>query len=200
MISARIVSRDYDEPNVAVFASEITTNGVSQFGEATQDVELDPRRTTFTFPSPRPRPTDNILVSRPATTVVRSWTRARSRLTRMGHTAAPCGARERSARDHGLDPDGIRADHPDRLGFTALHLASQKHAVDGGAHVDPVDAHGNTPLFTAVFNSRAGGDVIAPLRRHGADPLHRNGAGNSPVALARLIGNHGVARLFADLP
>src|SRR5438309_11499733 len=42
------------------------------------------------------------------------------------------------------------------------------------------DAHGNTPLWTAVFNSRGDGDVIRLLRSHGADSRHVNAAGRTP--------------------
>jgi ankyrin repeat protein len=95
----------------------------------------------------------------------------------------------------------------DAEGFTPLHFAAQERAVDvarllldHGADVDPVNVHGNTPLFTAVFNSRSDGSVIELLRASGADPLHENLSGQTPVGLARLIDNYDVARFFADLP
>ena len=59
---------------------------------------------------------------------------------------------------------------------------------------------GNTPLFVAVFNSRGRGDLIAVLRQRGADPLEANNSGQTPVGLARLIGNYDVAQFFADMP
>ena len=68
------------------------------------------------------------------------------------------------------------------------------------ADVDAVDAHGNTPLGRAVFNSGEDGAVIAALRKAGADPTLPNASGVSPVSLARTIGNHDVAKFFADLP
>ena len=102
----------------------------------------------------------------------------------------------------GADPDAA-----DVQGFTALHFACQQGGVesarallDGGATVDSVDAFGNTPLWTAVFNSRGRGDLIELLWTHGADPLHVNNAGRTPVSLARLIANFDVAQFFADLP
>ncbi len=95
----------------------------------------------------------------------------------------------------------------DRLGFTPLHLAVQEGSLaaarlllDHGAKVDPVDKFGNTPLFVAVFNSRGRGDLIVLLRERGADPFHRDDAGQTPVGLARLIANFNVAQFFADLP
>jgi ankyrin repeat protein len=101
----------------------------------------------------------------------------------------------------GADPNA-----PDRLGFTALHLAAQEGVIPaaeillaGGARVDAVNSYGNTPLFTAVFNSRGRGELIRLLRHHGADPRHPNNTGQTPAGLARLIANYDVAQFFADL-
>lgn len=95
----------------------------------------------------------------------------------------------------------------DVRGVTPLHLAAQEGALDvarlllaTGVAVDSTDVHGNTPLMSAVFNSRGRGDLIELLRANGADPLRPNGSGQTPVGLARLIGNFDVARFFADLP
>ena len=95
----------------------------------------------------------------------------------------------------------------DKQGFTPLHLAAQEGAqemarvlLDHGATVDSVNRFGNTPLFVAVFNSRGRGDMIALLRARGADPYRANYGGQTPVGLARLIGNYDVAQFFADLP
>jgi len=72
--------------------------------------------------------------------------------------------------------------------------------LDSGANVDPMNMHGNTPLFTAVLDSRGDGSVIELLRTRGADAFRENLQGQTPVGLARLIGNYDVARFFADLP
>ena len=72
--------------------------------------------------------------------------------------------------------------------------------LDGGAAVDQPNAFGNTPLLVAVFNSRGEGDLIRLLRERGADPLIANTSGQTPVGLARLIGNYDVAQFFSDLP
>ncbi|GIU57755.1 hypothetical protein NicSoilC12_35040 [Arthrobacter sp. NicSoilC12] len=101
---------------------------------------------------------------------------------------------------------GAPPDSSETKGFTPLHLASQEHALAAaarllnlGAAVDPVNAFGNTALFVAVFNSRGRPEMIHLLRLHGADPLHSNAAGQTPVGLARLIGNYDVAQYFQDL-
>lgn len=103
--------------------------------------------------------------------------------------------------DEGIDPDA-----QDRDGFTALHLAAQQHSVaagqallTAGATVDLKNAFGNTALFVAVGSSLGRGDFIAMLRASGADPLVANGYGQTPVGLARLIGNYDVAQYFEDV-
>jgi ankyrin repeat protein len=95
----------------------------------------------------------------------------------------------------------------DVQGLTPLHFAAQSGAAEvaellltAGAEVDGVDEHGNTPLMTAVFESRGRGDLIELFRANGADPFKSNASGQTPVGLARLIGNFDVARFFADLP
>lgn len=79
---------------------------------------------------------------------------------------------------------GISADVADRQGFTPLHLAAQEFA---------------QAAAVAVFNSKGRGSLIHLLRSHGADPLHPNASGQTPVSLARLIGNYDVAQYFQDV-
>jgi len=95
----------------------------------------------------------------------------------------------------------------DKNGWTPLHFAAQEHSVSvvkvllgAGAKVDLVDKFGNTPLFTAVMHSRGKGGIIELLRVYGSDPFKKNNYGNSPVSMARKIGNYDVAQFFADLP
>lgn len=95
----------------------------------------------------------------------------------------------------------------DKLGFTPLHLAVQEGSLDAarvlvehGADIDRKNSVGNTSLFVAVFNSRGRGDLISLLRERGADPFSVNNSGQTPIGLARLIGNYDVAQFFADLP
>ncbi|MEA5453864.1 ankyrin repeat domain-containing protein [Sinomonas sp. JGH33] len=102
---------------------------------------------------------------------------------------------------------GTSPDVADRQGFTPLHLAAQEFApaaaaalIDAEATVDAANAFGNTPLWVAVFNSKGRGELIGLLRSRGADPLHVNASGQTPVGLARLIGNYDVAQYFHDVP
>ena len=95
----------------------------------------------------------------------------------------------------------------DGQGFTPLHFAAQERAtraaaalLDAGANVDPVNRHGNTPLWVAVFNARDDGRIIRVLRNRGADPAKPNLAGRTPLQLARMIANYPVAENFDDLP
>ena|ERR1700677_1649835 len=127
---------------------------------------------------------------------------------RLGRTELHYAACEGDlAKTQALLAAGAQVELPDDNGWTPLHFAAQAHSVAvseallaAGASVNPRDSHGNTPLSKAVFNSRGRGDLIALLRRHGADPNIANVHGVSPVALARTIGNFDVKQYFADLP
>lgn len=97
--------------------------------------------------------------------------------------------------------DGASPDAQDKAGFTPLHSAAQEYSVEAaaallgaGATVDLQNGWGNTALFTAVGNSNGRGELIKLLRSHGADPHCVNGSGQTPVGLARLIGNYDVAQ------
>jgi uncharacterized protein len=101
---------------------------------------------------------------------------------------------------------GADVNAQDRDGFTPLQFAAQQYAVaaarallEAGATVDISNKYGNTPLWTATFTSQGRGDMIRLLRAAGADPLHQNNYGHSPLTLARMIGNYDVEQYFADL-
>jgi ankyrin repeat protein len=101
----------------------------------------------------------------------------------------------------GLDPN-----LGDRNGFTPLHFAAQSWQPEiatallaAGAEVDARNRYGNTPLWTAVFESRGRAELIDLLRAAGADPHAGNRSGQTPLGLARLIANYDVRQYFADI-
>jgi ankyrin repeat protein len=108
---------------------------------------------------------------------------------------------------HALLIAGEDVNLADRGGLTPLHFAAQERRANvagillaAGAEVDAEDRNGNTPLSTAVFYSEGDGRVINLLRAAGADPWRANHHAQTPVGLARLIGNYDIARFFADVP
>ena len=101
---------------------------------------------------------------------------------------------------------GTSPDVQGQDGFSALQLAAQEFQVEAarmlleaGATVDLTNRYGNTPLFTAVFNSQNKGEMIQLLRDAGADPWAVNRSGQTPIGLAHLIGNYDVKQFFSDL-
>jgi uncharacterized protein len=101
----------------------------------------------------------------------------------------------------GVDPDAS-----DSVGWTPLHFAAQAQNAQaaaallaGGATVDVPDRHGNTALWTAVFNFRGEGATLRVLLGAGADPERENSHGVSPRGLAGKIANYDVAVHLPDV-
>jgi ankyrin repeat protein len=83
----------------------------------------------------------------------------------------------------------------DNDGQTPLHYAAQGCAVAvaelllrSGARVDAEDLDGNTPLWCATLRTRGEGPIVRLLIGYGADPLHANHEGRTPVQLAKALG------------
>lgn len=92
-----------------------------------------------------------------------------------------------------LVENGANVNVQDRNGFSALHFTGQnrlveisKFLLESGADPDLVDAHGNPPLWTAVFNSKMPDDdqgVVVNLMKFGANPNLKNRHGRSVAEL-----------------
>lgn len=100
--------------------------------------------------------------------------------------------------DSGVDVNAL-----DNNGFSALHFAAQEYRVnplnllvEAGAKIDVPDKFGNTPLFTATFNSRGQGEIIKLLLERGADRNFKNTSGVSPLDLAEKIANYDIRQFF----
>lgn len=93
---------------------------------------------------------------------------------------------------HGADVN-IR----DKRKWTALHFAAQacdltsvRKLVEHAADINAQSDFGNTPISTAVLNSRGKGEVIQFLMSHGADAHIKNNSGISAMDLAKSISNY----------
>jgi len=76
-----------------------------------------------------------------------------------------------------LVENGANVNHQDRIGYSALHFIAEKqmadmakYFLDKGSNPNLQDIHGNTPLWTAVFNSKETKDIVTLLVRSGANP------------------------------
>jgi ankyrin repeat protein len=127
--------------------------------------------------------------------------KAHLRLGDLIHAALACDVwAARRLLDEGLDPDLANAQ-----GFTALHFAAQARCpavisllLHAGAHVDPRDDWGNTPLSRAVFYARGESAAVAVLLAAGADPDAPNQVGVTPRELAERLGATDLVALFTD--
>ncbi|WP_208130734.1 ankyrin repeat domain-containing protein [Hymenobacter sp. KCTC 23674] len=89
-----------------------------------------------------------------------------------------------------------RADinHQDRDGYTALHCAAErknelgaKLLLEAGAQIDIADIHGNTPLWTAVFNAKGDMRLVQLYVQAGANLDNLNKYQRTPRQLAETI-------------
>ncbi|WP_440137020.1 ankyrin repeat domain-containing protein [Hymenobacter mellowenesis] len=86
--------------------------------------------------------------------------------------------------------NGANINHQDRIGYSALHFIAQNKQVKiaakflkSGANPNAIDVHGNTPLWTAIFNSKDEKGVVKLLLEYGANPNIVNKHGKSPKVM-----------------
>jgi ankyrin repeat protein len=93
--------------------------------------------------------------------------------------------------NHGAD-----ANAAEYAGWRPLHFAARDRKPEivetllaRGAVVDPLDAHGNTPLSHCITSSYPWNPAVADvLLAHGADPYRKNNYGKSPIDVAQTMG------------
>lgn len=90
---------------------------------------------------------------------------------------------------------GADIDRQDRNGYCALHFAGQEKQLvcaalllEHGASLELADRHGNTPLWTAIFNAKGDCQLVNLYLEHGANPDHVNIYQKSPRELMTTIG------------
>lgn len=69
--------------------------------------------------------------------------------------------------------------------YTEVNLA--KELIKLGVRIEDKNNFGNTPLWTAVFNSNGNYDLVDLLLSNGANPNAINNANNTPLKFAETI-------------
>ena len=89
--------------------------------------------------------------------------------------------------------------YQDRIGYTALHFTGQNKFVEiaayllnKGANPNIQDIHGNSPLWTAIFNSMEEKGVVKLLLQYGANIDLNNKYGRTPRTLYQTIYNNDI--------
>ena len=100
---------------------------------------------------------------------------------------------------------GADVNHQDRIGYTCLHFCGQEQNIEAarillenGANPNLLDEHENSPLWTAIFNSRGKFDLVRLLRLKGADPSPKNKHGRSPNDMAMSIYNKEIDEIIKE--
>ncbi|MGB4776012.1 MAG: ankyrin repeat domain-containing protein [Daejeonella sp.] len=93
-----------------------------------------------------------------------------------------------------LIANSANTNHQDISGFSALHFAGQnkneevaKILIEYGADLELRDIHGNTPIFTAIFNSKYDFRLVKLYVKHGASLDNLNKYQKTPRQLAEII-------------
>ena len=82
---------------------------------------------------------------------------------------------------------GANIDFQDKIGYSALHFAAQNRLIEitdllieKGANVNVRDIHGNSPIWTAIFNAKDDFTIVKKLYKAGADIETKNKHDKSP--------------------
>lgn len=93
----------------------------------------------------------------------------------------------------------------DRNGYTCLHFCGQeKHEemtkllLANGADPNLPDEHGNSPLWTALFNAKGDFKVVKLLRENGADARLKNLYNRSPDDMAKTMYKASIDELIKE--
>jgi ankyrin repeat protein len=103
---------------------------------------------------------------------------------------------------HWLIENGANINHQDRIGYSVLHFVGQnqmtdlaKYFLDKGADPNLQDIHGNTPLWTAVFNSKDIKDVVRLFLQSNANPDIQNKYDKTPRIMYKTFYNEDISSL-----
>ena len=103
---------------------------------------------------------------------------------------------------HWLLENGANINHQDRIGYSVLHFIGQnqmtslaKYFLGKGADPNLQDIHGNTPLWTAVFNSKDTKDIVRLLLQSNANPDIQNKYDKTPRIMYQTFYNEDISSL-----
>lgn len=104
---------------------------------------------------------------------------------------------------HWIVDNGANVNHQDRIGYSVLHFTGQnqltelaRYFLDKGADPNLQDIHGNTPLWTAVFNSKENKGVVQLLLKFNANPDIKNKYEKTPRTMYETIYNTDISTLL----
>ncbi|WP_207436119.1 ankyrin repeat domain-containing protein [Sabulibacter ruber] len=104
-----------------------------------------------------------------------------------------------------LIENGANINHQDWNGYSALHFAAQEKRIGiaelllkRGANLELRDNHGNTPLWTAVFNARKEYKLVELYLKSRANLDNVNNSGRTPRQMAEAMFSADFALLLEE--